>query len=175
MSTNNNEKILITKCKAAKRYPKQIKLSAMSELDAGLTKKEVCLKYGMDFSTLRAWIELYGSPDCKNQRVRITDQQRREVARAIMEGRMTIKEAQKEYKIVYASSIRLWIKKMKKENVELTDCSQHTMPYSTSADHQILQELSNARLKIAALETMIDIAEQQFKISIRKKPGAKQF
>ena len=36
------------------------------------------------------------------------------------------------------------------------------------------KELAAARLKIAALETMIDMAEEQFKISIRKKPGAKQ-
>ena len=32
----------------------------------------------------------------------------------------------------------------------------------------------SAKLKIAALETMIDLAEEQFKINIRKKYGAKQ-
>jgi TolA-binding protein len=36
------------------------------------------------------------------------------------------------------------------------------------------QQLQEAQLKIAALETMIEIAEKQFKIEIRKKPGAKQ-
>jgi hypothetical protein len=36
------------------------------------------------------------------------------------------------------------------------------------------KQLNEANLKIKALETMIDIAEQQFKISIRKKFGAKQ-
>ncbi len=36
------------------------------------------------------------------------------------------------------------------------------------------KELADAKLTIAALETMIDIAEEQFKISIRKKLGAKQ-
>jgi TolA-binding protein len=36
------------------------------------------------------------------------------------------------------------------------------------------QQLQEAQLKIAALETMIEIAEKQYKIEIRKKPGAKQ-
>ena len=46
------------------------------------------------------------------------------------------------------------------------------MPNVITVDPQ--KELAEAKLKIAALETMIDIAEEQFKISIRKKPGAKQ-
>ncbi len=34
--------------------------------------------------------------------------------------------------------------------------------------------LQEAQLKIAALNTLIDVAEEQLKINIRKKPGAKQ-
>jgi hypothetical protein len=34
--------------------------------------------------------------------------------------------------------------------------------------------LEEAELKIKALNTLIDVAEDQFKITIRKKPGAKQ-
>jgi len=34
--------------------------------------------------------------------------------------------------------------------------------------------LEEAQLKIHALNTLIDVAEEQFKIAIRKKPGAKQ-
>jgi hypothetical protein len=44
-------------------------------------------------------------------------------------------------------------------------------PDTTTQQDKALQQ---ARLKIAALEAMIDIAEQQFNISIRKKSGAKQ-
>ena len=43
------------------------------------------------------------------------------------------------------------------------------------AEKKALQEaLEEAQLKIKALNTLIDVAEDQFKISIRKKPGAKQ-
>ena len=34
--------------------------------------------------------------------------------------------------------------------------------------------LEQAELKIKALNTLIDVAEEQFKIPIRKKPGARQ-
>jgi hypothetical protein len=36
------------------------------------------------------------------------------------------------------------------------------------------KKLADAQLKIAALNTLIDVAEEQLKINIRKKPGAKQ-
>jgi transposase len=34
--------------------------------------------------------------------------------------------------------------------------------------------LDEAQMKIRALNTLIDVAEDQFKIAIRKKPGARQ-
>ncbi len=39
---------------------------------------------------------------------------------------------------------------------------------------QLQQELADANLKIAALEIMIQIAEKELSIDIRKKPGTKQ-
>jgi hypothetical protein len=45
---------------------------------------------------------------------------------------------------------------------------------SKEALEQALKKLQEAELKVKALNTMIDVAEEQFKISIRKKPGAKQ-
>jgi predicted nucleic acid-binding Zn-ribbon protein len=42
-------------------------------------------------------------------------------------------------------------------------------------DIKALQKaLEDAQLKVAALNTLIDVAEEQLKINIRKKPGAKQ-
>jgi hypothetical protein len=45
---------------------------------------------------------------------------------------------------------------------------------STIEQNGLEQQLAEAQLKIRALETMIDIAEEQLKIDIRKKSGAKQ-
>jgi hypothetical protein len=45
----------------------------------------------------------------------------------------------------------------------------------TSDEVRALQKaLAESELKIAALNTLIDIAEEQLKIDIRKKSGAKQ-
>ena len=154
------------------KFPKQTILFIVSELEEGLSKSEACLKYGMCSSTLTSWMKRFGSG--KNKRIQLTGQQRREVARAITEGRMTVKEAQLAHPFHAAHTIRGWVRELKKQNVELTQSNQPTMPSSTTSDDQLQQKLTNAELKIAALETMIDIAEQQFKISIRKKPGAKQ-
>jgi hypothetical protein len=43
---------------------------------------------------------------------------------------------------------------------------------TTAVNPQI--DLADAKLRVTALETVIDSAEEQFKISIRKKSGAKQ-
>jgi len=40
--------------------------------------------------------------------------------------------------------------------------------------HKLEQELEHERLRTLALDTLIDVAERDLKISIRKKPGAKQ-
>ena len=125
--------------------------------------------------TLTHWLDLFGLPELRNKRVHVPDQEKRQTVRAILEKRMTIHEAQLFHKQAYKSSIHKWIIRFKKENIDLTQnnpsSDMQTLPTNGKS---VLQELSNARLKIAALETMIDIAEQQFKICIRKKPGAKQ-
>lgn len=39
---------------------------------------------------------------------------------------------------------------------------------------EALKKLEEAELKVKALNTLIDVAEEQFKIAIRKKAGARQ-
>ena len=70
-----------------------------------------------------------------------------------------------------------WLRKAKKEDNDLACSNQDIMPSKTIShfdSSNIVSQLAEARLKIKALETMIDIAEEQFKIPIRKKSGAKQ-
>jgi transposase len=57
-----------------------------------------------------------------------------------------------------------------------TKASIDKPPAEDSGDEikRLQQQLADANLKIAALNTLIDVAEEQLKINIRKKPGAKQ-
>lgn len=41
-------------------------------------------------------------------------------------------------------------------------------------NEELKKALELAMLKVSALETLVDVAEDQFNIQIRKKPGAKQ-
>jgi hypothetical protein len=51
----------------------------------------------------------------------------------------------------------------------------HPLSPKEDPEKKALQKaLEEAQLKIKALNTLIDVAEDQFKIPIRKKPGAKQ-
>lgn len=47
------------------------------------------------------------------------------------------------------------------------------LPQQTK-EKELEKALKEAQMKIICLETMIDIAEQELKIPIRKKSGAKQ-
>jgi hypothetical protein len=89
---------------------------------------------------------------------------------------MTKQEACIAYKL-NKKLLNSWIAKFGKEFSDLSMYNQDNMVEMkiTTSDKAIdKQELFEAKLKIKALETMIDIAEEQFKINIRKKFGAKQ-
>ena len=69
-----------------------------------------------------------------------------------------------------------------KENVELAvydpfEMKEKPIEPSDLSDPEkesLKKALEEAQLKISALNTLIDVAEDQFKIKIRKKAGARQ-
>jgi hypothetical protein len=68
-----------------------------------------------------------------------------------------------------------WIRNFRNQSDELSSSNEVTMiEIKDSLKEEAGKELAQAMLKIKALETIIDIAEEQFKINIRKKFGAKQ-
>jgi transposase len=90
---------------------------------------------------------------------------------------MTLQEAKLAYNMKSYSAI-LQLLRQNEENCDLGDDMK---PKTNAANHpedaekKALQKaLEDAQLKIKALNTLIDVAEDQFKIPIRKKPGAKR-
>ena len=106
---------------------------------------------------------------------------RRWLIREIDSGRITIGEATERFNLNAESAptmVRQWRKKYGSE-IALT------LPVMTEKERQKVKELQmrmeklekqleDAQLKNAALETMIDVAEDHLKITIRKKSGPKQ-
>jgi transposase len=102
---------------------------------------------------------------------------RRWLAREIHEGRISVTDAKLQLGLSHMN-----VKKILQAYEPLVGI---TLPVMTEAEKLEVQkleerlkklenELEDARIKNIALETLIDVAESELKIPIRKKPGAKQ-
>ena len=162
-------------------YDRRLILKIVKEIEAGLPRKEANRIYGLGKSTLYAWMRDYGSTNYHQniKRKTFSNLQKRTIVTAIEQGRFTIKEAKTAYNIKTEKIIRSWLVQYKSEKVEI--CIENTSPMakdkssSKDLEKEALQKaLQEAELKIKALNTLIDVAEDQLKIDIRKKSGAKQ-
>lgn len=162
-------------------YDKRLIFKIVEEIENGSPRKEVIRIYGMAASTLDAWMSKFSSPDYREHTKKrsYTNLEKRTIVTAIEQGRLTIKDAKTAYNIKNAKTIRNWLNQYKSEKVEI--CIEKTAsmakknPLSKNIEKEALQKaLQQAELKIKALNTLIDVAEDQLKIDIRKKSGAKQ-
>ena len=106
---------------------------------------------------------------------------RRWLVREIEEGKLTVNLALERFNFHPKNGhdlIRYWREKYAPSMVL-------SLPYMTAAEKQQLatlkqqlaaaeKQLEDAKMKNIALNMLIDVAEEKLKISIRKKPGAKQ-
>lgn len=163
------------------RFDKRLILKIVKEVENGLPRKEVLRIYGLGKSTLDGWMNKFGSSNYQEniKRRSYSNLQKRTVVTAIEQGRLTIKEAKTAYNIKNEKTIRNWLNQYKSEKVEIciekTASMTNKNPLSKDIEKEALQKaLQEAELRIKALNTLIDVAEDQLKINIRKKSGAKQ-
>jgi len=104
---------------------------------------------------------------------------KRWIARAIESKEFSIREAKEKYSLTEdESTFRGWIERYGVEK----ELSLASMTPEEKQEKSLLEKrikelekaLEYAKLKNIAVETMIDVAEEQFRISIRKKAGPKQ-
>lgn len=111
----------------------------------------------------------------------VSKAEKRWLVREIQAGRMTIGEAC-EQMASYSKSPRALIYVWQKQFASQIDFTLPVMSEKEKAKlqaahkrmRQLEKQLEDAQMKNIALETMIDIAEEQLKITIRKKSGPKQ-
>ena len=106
---------------------------------------------------------------------------RRWLVREIEEGRSSVSEAIKTYNFhpTYGFDlVRRWRLKYAPEMVlaleDMTASEKQHLLALQERNKLLEQQLEDARMKNIALDLLIDVAEEKLKISIRKKPGAKQ-
>jgi len=163
------------------RYDKRLILKIVKEVEEGLPRKEAIRIYGLGPTTIGAWMRTYGSRYYQQhlKRNNYSNLQKRTIVSAVEQGRMSIREAQVAYKVKDAKTIRDWVNHYKSEKVEICIETKPLMGKNKKKLDKVptpaLQKaLEEAELKIKALNTLIDVAEEQLKIDIRKKSGARQ-
>jgi transposase len=176
METQETSFIFSSRSNTRQRFDKRLISHIVSLVEQGIPRRDLIKEYGMSPKSLDVWLSKHGY---RSEKRSYTPTERRSVVRAIESG-MSFKEAQVAFNVGSRSLIKHWIKRFKEENGELSSFNPPTMPKketSESSDTELraLQKaLEEANLKIRALDTMIDIAEEQLKIDIRKKSGARQ-
>lgn len=95
----------------------------------------------------------------------------------IHSGRMSTKQAVQELKIDQGAVYSILKKYPPQVNVTLpvmTEAEKKKLEKQQQRIKELEKQLEDAQIKNIALETLVDVAEKEFKIPIRKKPGAKQ-
>lgn len=161
------------------RYDKRFILKIVQEVESGLPRNEIVRLHNLSNSTLKEWMRDYGSAHYHTnlKRKSYSRAQKRSIVAAIEQGRISIKQAQVAYQIKSPKSIRDWVKQEKLDLYTVMDpamTKKKNLPKSTNEVEELKKALQEAELRIKALNTLIDVAEEQLKTDIRKKPGAKQ-
>jgi transposase-like protein len=148
-----------------------------------MPRSVIVYQYGVSRSTLCDWMRNHGSADyqAKKQGKHLSDIEKRSIVRSIEQGTLTPHAARETYGIS-GNILKKWLRQSVKENAELAVYDPFEMKDKPAAQPDLpdperdalKRALEEAQLKISALNTLIDVAEDQFKIAIRKKPGARQ-
>lgn len=181
METKKQEENYAIRSSKNDRFDRRLILKIVREVEEGLPRKDAERVYKLRKSSLDRWMQRYGSEHYHQnlKRKSYSQLQKRTIVTAIEQGRMTIREARAAHGIRTEKTIRDWLLRHKDEKVVI--CIENTSPMPkdrpSSKDlkkEALLKALQEAELKIKALNTLIDVAEEQLKIDIRKKSGAKQ-
>jgi transposase-like protein len=110
----------------------------------------------------------------------ISKTEKRWIVREIQSGRMTLGEARERFELRSKNPVSLlkkWIRQYSSDILltlpVMTEKEKQKLDAAHKRLKQLEKQLEDAQMKNIALETMIDIAEEQLKIVIRKKSGPK--
>ena len=112
------------------------------------------------------------------ENIEITIQQKESIIAEYMIGGISYRKLQKKYGVDFRT-INLWVRRyqgklVKKEKPGKTPAPPNPEEFLPTDVKQLQEELRKARLHNKLLNAMIDIAEDQLKIDIRKKSGTKR-
>lgn len=159
-------------------YPEEERIKIVKELENGsISIKEVMQKYEIhQADTVLTWLKRYSAQYReKYMRIILPVSERRLISYKVESGALSLEVASTRYR-VQQETIKNWIKLYTCTSKTSDIMSQKEQPQqsSTSETKALKEQVETLKLKVKGLETLIDIAEKELKIDIRKKPGTKQ-
>lgn len=112
-----------------------------------------------------------------------TDEFKLQVVEEYLNSDLSQRQLIQKYSLCGGSIISQWMRKfgvsIPDQNIIITPVAKHKdkTTKEQELEHKIQQlqkQLDYEQLRVLALNTLIDVAERDLKIPIRKKPGAKQ-
>lgn len=180
MEHQEKESLYLKRERKTQYFDKRLIKEIVKAVEGGMPRKQAVALHGMTKGTLGEWMRMYGSAGYQALKRKVyTPSEKRSIIRAVESG-MTPREAQISFGIQSAGTVRTWVREAKQENTELSLCKSTTPMAKQSQNEEsdevkaLKKALAQAELKVKALDTLIDIAEEQLKIDIRKKSGARQ-
>ncbi len=105
---------------------------------------------------------------------KFTETFKRQVIADVLSGHLTKEQARKHYQIKGKSSVLYWIRKFDLPNPIFMSKQPPDEKDLQAKIKRLERELEDAQLKAEGYSKMIEIAERELKISIRKKSNTKQ-
>jgi transposase-like protein len=102
---------------------------------------------------------------------------KKEVVREVKAGLLSKADAMRKYDIPGSSTIIGWIRKFdgkRSNNRQIMDYKQSDKEALIKRIRELERKLEDEQIRSEGLSKMIDIAEDQLKVSIRKKSATKQ-
>jgi transposase len=178
-----DEKITGNK-KGYQQHPIGIKRQAVAEVESGMHRRsDLCEKYGITGKTLRNWLIMVKGSVSPEVALEECSEVMRLAANEVLCGVFTVEEALERHGLESAERLRYWVGRARRENqamrdamsAQSSDIAQMTKGKDKDDESaKLREELEAARMRVAALETLIEVAERDLGVAIRKKPGTKQ-
>ena len=111
---------------------------------------------------------------------KIDETLKRKIVEEVLSGVLNKEEARRKYNIKGKSAILNWIRKFdqsKQASMKSKSPSNNKSQREQELEFEVKrlrEELEMEQLRVRALNIMIDVAETQLNVPIRKKPGTKQ-
>jgi len=153
-------------------YPIAFRRQAVQLVESGIPQADVVQQLGMSLSTLKGWLQQYGTVVYAHMRRKLfTPAQKHQIARELLDGRLSEEEALLKYDLRLKSTLRGWVAAFQAQ--EVSGPPPLKAAAVTNEVVGLATQLQQAQWQIEALHTLIDQAEAAYHIDIRKKAGAK--